>query len=371
MKIARELGGEGAQMKAQQIAAPLSAPTSRCQNELDYDGFIGIFCGHSAFQLLAAAAELKLFALLAERGTATGEEIAHELHLAAQPARILLNGLTATRLLEKTSDGYRNSAMSDRHLVPGRAQCYLPMLGWQRDIVYPGLRDFTRSLRENRNVGLRNFPGHGATLYERLAENPALERIFHEAMSGLSSQANAELAAAIDLSSVRHLVDLGGGDGTNAINLAQRFPHLHATVFDGSTVLDNAQSKIAAAGLEARISTMPGDFFLDELPAQADAMLLAHIVTIWSGERNTDLLKKCRARLPSGGKVFIFNMVSYDDESGPLVNALGSPYFHAIATGEGMLYCGKDIEAWLREAGFSHVSRMALPMEHALFTGVK
>ena len=65
-------------------------------------------------------------------------------------------------------------------------------------------------------------------------------------------------------------------------------------------------------------------------------------------------------------------MMGNDDDSGPLSTALGSPYFLAIATGEGMLHSWKDYETILREAGFGHVQRIEkLPLNHGLIVGTK
>ena len=132
------------------------------------------------------------------------------------------------------------------------------MLGWQAHIVYPGLTDFTESLRQNRNVGLRHFPGSGQTLYERLASHPKLEQVFQQAMSSLSGQANAALAETLDLSGATCLLDVGGGDGTNAMNLVQKQPRLQAIVFDSASVCRLAAEKIAAAGLAARVPRWRG-----------------------------------------------------------------------------------------------------------------
>jgi cyclopropane fatty-acyl-phospholipid synthase-like methyltransferase len=221
-------------------------------------------------------------------------------------------------------------------------------------------------------VGLEEFPGAGQTLYQRLVHHPNLERIFQEAMSALSRQANACLLEAYDFRRFSHLVDAGGGDGTNAIALARRFPHLKVTVFDSPSVCQLAQRKIEAAGLSARVFTWAGDFLQDPFPPGIDAVLYAHILTIWSAERNRALLKKTYAALPAGGAVLIFNMLGNDEETGPLSTALGSPYFLAIATGEGMLHPGKDYELWLKEAGFSHLERFsALPLNHGLLVGSK
>ena len=69
--------------------------------------------------------------------------------------------------------------------------------------------------------------------------------------------------------------------------------------------------------------------------------------------------------------MLVFNMEAKDDESGPTVCTMGSPYFQAIATGEGMLYAGADYASWLKAAGFSEIRCHALPMEDALFEAKK
>jgi hypothetical protein len=65
-------------------------------------------------------------------------------------------------------------------------------------------------------------------------------------------------------------------------------------------------------------------------------------------------------------------MMGNDNDTGPVSTALGSPYFLAIATGEGMLYSWSDYEVWLRDAGFSSSKRIEdLPLDHGIFIGKK
>ncbi len=323
--------------------------------------------GHAASKLLWTAVEFDLFSLLSARGPLTRTEIAMELGLRDQPARVLLFGLTALRLLRKQDNRYRNTPFAERRLVRDAPESLIPLLGWQHHIVYPGLADLTESLRQDRNVGLCRFPGEGDTLYERLVSDPPKEKVFADAMSCLSRQANRNLAACQAFGKARHLVDCGGGDGSNALRLARAHNELRVTVFDNKSVAARATSHIARAGMAERVRAVPGNFLEDPLPTGTDAILLAHILTIWSPERNLRLLRKCHEHLPLGGRLFIFNMVSRDDDTGPLINALGTAYFQAIASGEGMLYSGKDYEEWLRVAGFSHISQEKLPLEHVLF----
>ena len=103
-----------------------------------------------------------------------------------------------------------------------------------------------------------------------------------------------------------------------------------------------------------------------------DAILYSHILTIWSPETNLRLLKKAYEALPEGGSIIIFNMMGNDDDSGPISTALGSPYFQAIATGEGMLYSWANYEAWLKAAGFLKIQKYdELPLKHGILIGTK
>ena len=346
--------------------------SEKITDELTFEHLVLIAGGHTAFQLLWAGVELGLFSLLSRTKNVTLGDVCSELALERQPARILLVGLTALKLIVKEGNEYRNAALTEQMLVTEKEGSASPILGWQAHIVYPGLEDFVESLKKNENVGLRHFPGQGNTLYERLVNHPETETVFQEAMSALSSQANTHLLKVLDLADVNHLVDAGGGDGTNAIAFATRYPSLRVTIFDSPSVCEIAKEKIAEAGLSERINTWEGNFLSDPFPSGIDAVLYSHIFTIWSPENNLKLLRRTYSALDEGGRVLIFNMMANDDDTGPLSTALGSPYFLAIATGEGMLYPWKDYDKWLLEAGFGKSQHVGdLPLNHGLIVGRK
>jgi L-tyrosine C(3)-methyltransferase len=341
------------------------------KDELDFEGLALLAAGHSAFQLLWAGSRLGVFDLLSKKPGLTRASIAKEIGLREQPARVLLTGLTALRLIVKDSESYKNSTIAERILVRDSPESMVDVLGWQALIVYPGEMDFVESLRQGTNVGLRRFPGTEDNLYERLTHDPLLEKAFHDAMSALSKSANTLLAKMVDLSKIRHLVDAGGGDGTNAIALAQANAQLTVTIFDVPSVCVRAEDNIAKAGLRERIKTHSGDFFKRDFPQGIDCILFAHMLTIWSPEKDTALLRRAYDALPKGGQVIIFNIMGNDDETGPLTAALGAPYFLSIATGEGNLYSWKEYESFLKEARFVQTQRLALPRDHGVLIGIK
>lgn len=346
--------------------------TANMAQPLDLDRLLLIAGGHTAFQLLWAGVDLGVFEALAVEPSLPRDALGQRIGLAPYPCRVLMTGLTALGLVVKSDDTYRNAELAEQMLVHGRPGYAAPILGWQAHIVYPGLQDFVASLTSGTNVGLRRLGGTGRTLYERLATQSDLETVFQNAMSALSAQANRHLLAAYDFKRFRHIVDAGGGDGTNAIALARHYPELRTTVFESATVCGQAQANIDSQGMADRVSTHVGDFLRDSFPAGADAILFCHILTIWSMVRNVELLRKCHAALPTGGAVVVFNMIGRDTDDGPLSTALGSPYFLAIATGEGMLHTWSDYERALREAGFSKIERVdTLPLNHGLLVASK
>ena len=343
----------------------------RVKQDLDFDGVVQIACGHTASQLLWAAVQLGVFDTLSATPDLTRDQIAKKIGLQSQPARILMTGLAALRLVQKEDDRFRNTPIVERLLTRASPDNMIGVLGWQMHIVYPTAVDLVESLKQFKNVGLRHFKGDADNIYHRLPHNPFIEKVFHEAMFSLSNSANAAMAKLPIFEGIRHLVDAGGGVGQNAMALVRSHPHLKVTVFDGASACDLAKTNIAKAGLESQIDTWPGDFFVDPFPKGIDAVFFGHMMTIWSPERDTSLLRRAYEALPVGGRVLIFNMMGDDDEIGPMTAALGSPYFLTTATGQGMMYSWHEHESFLAAAGFQQTERHILPKDHGLLVGIK
>ena len=330
-----------------------------------------VFGGHIFFQTLRTAVQLDLFSLLDKSGPLTRSEIASKLGIEEQPARIVLLGCASVGLLRKRGNAYSNSELARRLLVKDSPERILAYIELQHHAMYKAMPWMYEAVREYRNVGLKEFKGDEPSLYQRLVHYPELEQIFQDAMQELSVHANADLAKFVDFSDVKHVVDVGGGDGTNIIELARQWPHLRATVFDSPSVCEIAKKNIEASGFKDRLGTSPGECFTTPFPEEADCLLFCHFFTIWSEEKNRELLKKAHDSLPSGGKVTIFNMMQNDDETGPLSAAIGSPYFLTLATGAGMLYTWNEYETWTKKAGFSDVQRYTLPRDHGAIMAAK
>jgi L-tyrosine C(3)-methyltransferase len=342
--------------------------------ELTQDDLNLLLFGHAAFQYLRAGCELGLFELLEHTPGLDRPALRAQLNLQPRAMDILLMGVTALRLVQRTGDTYSNSKLISQFISGKQWDTFQAAVGFEAYVNYPGLADFTESLRADSNVGLRRIPGDGPTLYHRLTQNEELSEVFFQYMHSWSEMVNHYLVELVDFTGVRRLLDVGGGDGVNSIALARAFPDLEVTVLELAAVVPRVQKRIAEAGLSDRVQAVAGDMFAEPLPTGYDRMLFAHQMQIWPLAKNTQLLTSAYQALGEGGKVIIINSMSDDSGDGPLFAALDSAYFAALPGGGGMLYSWRQLEECLRKAGFATTER--IPCEgswtpHGILVGSK
>lgn len=328
--------------------------------QADLAKLVPIIFGHAAFQQLNAGFALGLFELLDRRGRATSDEICEELGLGRRSVEILLLGNTALGLTRRVGGSYSNGSEISEIYRSESAEIFRDIVEFQASIAYIPASEYVESLRTGTNAGIRHFDGETEDLYSRLGNTPGLEELFYRGMNAWSCLSNPVLLRGVDYSGVRKILDVGGGDATNAIALVREHPHLEITVMDREGALVSAIQNIAASGLGDRISVATGDIFDSEYPTGHDCVLFAHQLVIWSPDQNRQLLGKARAALDDGGRVLIFNAFSNDGRDGPLYAALDSVYFTTLPFEHSTLYPWCDYEHWLNQERFHCIRRSTL-----------
>lgn len=326
--------------------------------------------GFAGFQVLVAGSELGLFELLATRPGCTAEEIASQLHIPAHSAGALLLSCASLGLVRRDArrGAYRNSRGVDRLFIGPKRAWTIPHLEAFQVLMYRPFYHLADSLRQGTNVGLQCFPGSGNTLYERLESSPESKKIFYSWMKSIK-RGDVPTRVVAALRDSRHVLDVGGGDAGNAIDLVRRLPRIKVTILDLADTCDIASRNAAEAGLSDRISASPGNFLEDPLPQGADAIMFAHIFNIYSDEINQALVRKSAEALPKGGKLVIYNLISDDDQTGPWYAGFMSLYFQVLATGTGAVYPPSRYEAWFANAGFE--SLIIHTVGEGVFIGTK
>jgi hypothetical protein len=144
----------------------------------------------------------------------------------------------------------------------------------------------------------------GKDSFAYLAEHPQEAANFEAAMSTFTAPIAALVATAYDFSGVRHVVDVGGGNGTLLAGILKAHPHLKGTLLDLPEVVERACPSPRELGLADRCEVVGGNFFA-QVPEGADAYLLKHVIHDWNDDRAAAILQACRRAMPHAAKLLI------------------------------------------------------------------
>ncbi|MFE0174619.1 methyltransferase [Streptomyces sp. NPDC059002] len=148
----------------------------------------------------------------------------------------------------------------------------------------------------------------GKPFFDWLGEDADRVAGFTSAMGNMMRAIRQDALDSLDLADVRHLVDIGGADGTAIASLAERHPRLHGTVFDLPHVVTAADATLARKGLADRIGTSGGDFF-QAVPEGADAYLACFILHDWSDKQSTRILERVHEAAAPGARLYLVETV--------------------------------------------------------------
>jgi len=146
-------------------------------------------------------------------------------------------------------------------------------------------------------------------------------------------------------------LDLGGGHGEYALELARR--GLRVTMQDRPevTALAQADGRMADAGVQV----FAGDFF-EQLPDRSfDLVLLANVAHTYDAAHNTELYRRILPHIAAGGGLAMTAFVRGRDPRSAIF-ALQM----LSGTGGGDAHTEHDYARWLDEAGFSNCEAMDL-----------
>jgi predicted O-methyltransferase YrrM len=183
------------------------------------------------------------------------------------------------------------------------------------------------------------------------------EVAFARAMADVGRESARLTVDALDLSAVATALDLGGGPGLYAVEMARRRPDLVVTLLDRPGTLVEARRNVEAAGLGDRVRTLPGDALRDPLGGPYDLVLTSNLLHIYPPESNRLLVARAAAALAPGGCLAVKDFLLDPDRTTPAGGALFAVNM-LVSTEGGDSYTVGEVTAWAEEAGLT-VERVA------------
>jgi len=151
----------------------------------------------------------------------------------------------------------------------------------------------------------------GCDFFSYMKQHPRTLDVFQAAMTSYSALTGGAVAEAYDFSSIRTLLDVGGGLGALLGFILDRFDGLSAILYDRPEVIAQAKPLLQSSPHARRVRAEAGDFF-ERVPEGADAIIMKHVIHDWSDERCALVLANCRRSLPPGGRLLVVESVLTD-----------------------------------------------------------
>ncbi len=260
--------------------------------------------GYWVSQAIYAAAKFEIADLLKD-GPKSVEELASASSTDPGALYRLLRALASVGIFAET--GTRQFSLTPlaeplRSDVPGSKRALALMSG---DEQFRTWGEIDYSIRTGKTSFDKVF---GQPIFEYLGQHPDKARIFDAAMVGIHGRESSAILDAYDLTGIELIADIGSGNGSQLIEILNKYPQMQGILFDLPHVVDRAAEKVQAAGLQNRCTLTSGSFF-EAVPSGADAYVLRHIIHDWDDEKCLSILRHCHRAMSADSKLLVVESV--------------------------------------------------------------
>jgi acetylserotonin N-methyltransferase len=326
---------------------------------------------HSA---VVAADDAGIFAALNDK-PATTRELAGRLDLDERATGVLLRLLASLGLLVSRNDSFELTLQARVYLLKSSPFYWGPMLhvgisSWHLDTLMAKLRQ-RGSADAVGPLGTPKVSGEGRSIDDWASGNISMERARDVAMRMHSHSLPAAIGAArhYDFSSVRKILDVGGGSGCFMIAMAQSHPHLRCTIMELPAMCEVAKSYIDSGEVPAQVDTIAVDMFRQPWPRGYDAVFFSNIWHDWNFRTCRWLAEQTYEALPSGGRIRLHEML-LDNEGNGQTTAAAFSLLMLLAT-QGQQFTSLELRSILEGAGFTGVETTSTHSYYSITTGYK
>jgi len=322
-------------------------------NEPTPERIIGILVGYQPSEALRTAFRLDVFTAVGQ-GARRPADLARRIDASERGVRMLCDYLVVLELLTKDDRGYELTDES-RRFCDRRSPDYV---GTAAEFLCSGeLRDAFGRLDEAVRRGSTAVSAEGT-----MARDHEVWTRFARGMVPLMRPPAEALAELIleDGRAVRKVLDVAAGHGLFGIAVAKRRPDADVYAVDWGAVLEVAAGHAREAGVGPRFHEIAGSAFEVDLGASYDLVLVPNLLHHFSQQTCVALLRRIHTALADTGRLVILEHVPDENRVCP-PRAAAFALVMLATTPEGDAYTFSEYRSMLHQAGFTDVTRHAVP----------
>lgn len=291
---------------------------------------------------LAAGVKLNIFSLI-ENGNDTVEKIAEETRASIKGIESLLNGLVSLGFLKKEEGRFSNTDESSAFLVKGKP-------------AYQGgyIQHTSNIIKDWLNLERSIIDGHPpvSSTSGIQGEDEQKTRSFIAAMDANALPNAKFIVNKVDFSHSKNVLDMGGGSGAYSIELAKKYPDVHAIVVDLEPITRITAEYVERAGLSSRVKVRPGDYHENNWGNDYDVVFLFAVIHQENPDVTLKILKNTHNSLAEGGRLVLSTFVLDEDRTSPPFSVTFALEM-LVMMPDGHAYTLNEIGDLLTRAGFS------------------
>ena len=303
----------------------------------------------TARKVLTVAIRHKIFDFLEKPVSAW--QVADSLNFDRRNTELFLNVLAGMEVISKKDGLFFNTEMSNELLV-------------STEPVYMGnfllhLDDWNRRLEDNLEESLLHGPGKTSLDNIRdedlWAESARLSSAYQ--LCGPAQYITEILNLQEEFSSMKKMLDLGGGAGLFSIAAVSSHPNIQGTIFEQPAVASVAREFILQYRVEDRISIMEGNYITDSIGEGYDLIFASSTLNFAKNQLDS-LFRKIYDALNPGGLFITHQDGITEERTKPVEHVM--EMLSAELQGLDFVITRGLIADYMKKAGFTDLKRLTI-----------
>lgn len=267
--------------------------------------FRRVLTGFITTRILEVATKLRIAEALAAE-PANAADLAEAIGADPLSVRRLMQALKAVGVFDEDADGCFHLTPISELLLESHPNSLRPAVLYY---TAPYVQRAWEALAHGVRTGSCAFEEeHGSSYWSYLDAHPHDAATFNEFLAKLRPYRHASVVEAYDFSSMKTVVDIGGGYGQQLVRILEANPAAQGILFDAPSVEAGATEYLATHGVADRCTFAAGDFFA-AVPADGDVYILGDIIHDWSDADSVSILTTCRRAMTPTSRLLIVEML--------------------------------------------------------------